>query len=160
VASGGSPEARRLLTWIPTISSIFAGILTFLASGGKSRAAPVLVQCSHAGPIEPEQSPWSEIEKKLLRLALCQAAQPGEVDNAGRALIQSLRKRKVRAEALLSGAAPQVRRAGDLRMPFGKHKGLPLHRIEPGYLLWILDNVKHLSPRLEQAILEVLSSKN
>jgi hypothetical protein len=30
---------------------------------------------------------------------------------------------------------------GRVRMPFGKHKGIPLEEIPDDYLLWVLDNV-------------------
>ena len=44
-------------------------------------------------------------------------------------------------------------------MTFGKHKGTPLEHIPPEYLLWVLDTVHDLSPRLRKGIEERLGIK-
>lgn len=72
-------------------------------------------------------------ERKLLRLGLDPAAQPGEIQGGAVKLFQSLRRRGVTAdefEASLDGVAipspPPQKSAPDYglqRMPFGKHKG-------------------------------------
>jgi hypothetical protein len=85
-------------------------------------------------------------EEKLLRLALDDAAAPGEIENAGRALIASLRARGVRPEQLTTGdqlatktAQPQtVSNPGAVRMPWGKYEGLRLDQIDVKYLRWCL----------------------
>ena len=109
---------------------------------------------------------FTEVEAKLLRLALCPAAQPGEVENASCALVLSWRKRGILAEALLSNSAaerPAIERPrrpafspGDVLMPFGKCRGLPLHKIKRSYLRWVLNNCDSLQPELSRAINAVL----
>ena len=91
----------------------------------------------------------TELERKLLRLALCESAQPGEVLTSGKKLIESLRARgvdSVAVEIALSGgsngaeAAIQMSRPdhGPTRMPFGKAKGGQMFMdIPPGYLRFI-----------------------
>jgi hypothetical protein len=39
-----------------------------------------------------------------------------------------------------------------MKMTFGKYQGVPLSEIPDGYLLWVLDNIKSLSPTLRSAI--------
>ena len=40
-----------------------------------------------------------------------------------------------------------------LTMPFGKHRGMPLNRVPPDYLVWVLDNVDLTNrPTLEEEI--------
>jgi hypothetical protein len=108
------------------------------------------------------QPGFTEIEAKLLRLALCPGAKVGEIDSAGRALIASWRKRGLLAETLLEPSAASrpssrpVFSAGDVIMPFGKCRGLPLHRIKMRYLRWVLENCSDLQPELERAIHAVL----
>jgi hypothetical protein len=87
-------------------------------------------------------------EEKLLRLALDDAAAPGEIENAGRALIASLRARGVRPEQLTTGnqlatktTASQTEtfsNPGAVRMPWGKYEGLRLDQIDVKYLRWCL----------------------
>ena len=90
----------------------------------------------------------TELERKLLRLALCESAQPGEVLTSGKKLIESWRARGVDGvaveTALIGGsngaeAARQMSRPdyGLTRMPFGKHKGEMFMDIPPGYLRFI-----------------------
>ena len=80
----------------------------------------------------------TELERKLLRLALCESAQPGEVLTSGKKLIESWRARgvdSVAVETALSGgsngaeAAIQMSRPdyGLTRMPFGKAQGRNVH---------------------------------
>jgi hypothetical protein len=41
-------------------------------------------------------------------------------------------------------------------MPFGKHKGVPVAEIDPGYLQWVLDNCDRLDAYLVAEIRRVL----
>lgn len=43
-----------------------------------------------------------------------------------------------------------------MKMPFGKHRGGQVEDIPHDYLLWVLDNVKKLSPTLRSEIYCVL----
>ena len=93
----------------------------------------------------------TELEQKLLTLALDPAAQPGEWATAGMKLIQSLRERKV--EGYDAGLKAKMGGKPDLKFPqeqmewpgsvvigFGKHKGKKLAEIDPGYLRWYSEN--------------------
>jgi uncharacterized protein (DUF3820 family) len=110
------------------------------------------------------QPGFTEVEAKLLRLGLDPAAAPGEIANASLKLIQSLRRRGMRPEALILGTelrAPSradmsLERARRLKMPFGKHKGRRLDVIEPAYLHWALRKCTCLSLDLQEAIRLVL----
>jgi hypothetical protein len=105
-------------------------------------------------------------EEALLRLLLCPNASSGEVENAGRALVASWRRRGLLAETLLEAKAEprfvidHPPRAsfdpGDMILPFGKCRGLPLRRVKRSYLQWVLRNVEDLQPELERAIRAVL----
>ena len=106
---------------------------------------------------------WTELEQKLLRLALCPAAKPGEVENATRALVSSWRARGLKAEILLGthNKEPLAQRSkgidpGDVPMPFGKYHGRPLRYIKRQYLRWVLQNCDHIQPALATAIRAVL----
>ena len=90
----------------------------------------------------------TELECKLLRLALCESAQPGEVLTSGKKLIESWRARgvdSVAVETALSGGSNGAETAiqmsrpdyGLTRMPFGKHKDEMFMDIPPGYLRYI-----------------------
>lgn len=43
-----------------------------------------------------------------------------------------------------------------MKMPFGKHKGEDLERIEASYIRWILENCERLDPQLQEALEEQL----
>lgn len=80
-------------------------------------------------------------ETKLLRLGLDDFAHDGEVRNCAVKLFESLRRRKVRADDLLTQPNPHRMELGEYRMPFGKFRGRKLSEIDPGYLFWCLGNV-------------------
>ena len=52
-----------------------------------------------------------------------------------------------------SGAPPPP---PEIQMPFGKHKGVPVAEIDPGYLQWVLDNCDRLDTYLSTEIRRVL----
>ena len=41
-------------------------------------------------------------------------------------------------------------------MPFGKYRGLSVHEIPKSYLLWLIDNIKDLSPTLKREVEAIL----
>jgi hypothetical protein len=105
-------------------------------------------------------------EQKLIALALDEAAAVGEVQNSAIMLIQSLRKRGMRPEALILGSelrAPSrldtpLERARRRTMPFGRNRGRRLDCIEPSYLQWVLDEADYASLELKEAIRLVLAA--
>ena len=109
------------------------------------------------------QPGFTPVEAKLLRLLLCPAAQPGEVDSAGRALISNWRRRGLLAETLLEPhtalqlTSRSIFSPADVLMPFGKCRGLPLRKIKTSYLRWVLENCDDLQPELDRAIRAVLN---
>ena len=46
--------------------------------------------------------------------------------------------------------------APEIRMPFGKHKGVPVADIDPSYLQWVLNNCDRLDTYLSTEIRRVL----
>lgn len=74
---------------------------------------------------------FTEMEIKLLRLALDKGAMGGEIDNAAIALIRKLRNRNVNIDDIV---------------------GKALKDIPKDYLLWVLNNCDNISPSLENAI--------
>jgi hypothetical protein len=107
---------------------------------------------------------FTAVEEKLLRLALDEAAQPGEVCNSAVKFVESLRRRGVKAEAFTRPLQPpelfptKLDRARVLKMPFGRHRGRRLDVIEPDYLKWALANCRCLSLSLREAIQLVLGA--
>lgn len=43
-----------------------------------------------------------------------------------------------------------------MRMPFGKHRGVPIDQVPESYLVWCLDTIEDLSPTLRREIEVVL----
>lgn len=88
---------------------------------------------------------FTELECKLIALALNGSAQPGEIDNGAVMLLRSLRARGVKPEDLIGGlqvSGPPIYSRpdyGTCTMPRGKHKGEMLKDIRPSYLMWVLD---------------------
>jgi uncharacterized protein (DUF3820 family) len=104
---------------------------------------------------------FTSLEEKLLRLALDEAAQPGEIQNCAVKLIESFRRRQVTPESLIREPAEKVSkldRARVVTMPFGRHRGRRLEVIEPDYLRWALRECSCLSLGLREAILLVVTA--
>jgi uncharacterized protein (DUF3820 family) len=107
---------------------------------------------------------FTELEQKLIRLGLNEAAEPGEIANASLKLIESLRRRGMRPEVLILGSQlqPPLQPGTALAiarrrvMPFGRHRGRRLDAIEPDYLKWALRECSCLSLGLREAIKIVL----
>jgi hypothetical protein len=85
----------------------------------------------------------SELERQLLRLALCRSAQGGEITTSAMKLIKSWRDRGVESNSIEtafegSGAEPPVQLSkpdhGLNVMPFGQHKGEMFMNIPPSDL--------------------------
>jgi hypothetical protein len=107
---------------------------------------------------------FTPVEQKLIRLALDEAAAPGEVSTSAIKLVESLRRRGVKPETLIQQQLAEkqfptrLARARVLVMPFGRHRGRRLEVIEPSYLRWALANCDGLSLGLREAICLVLAA--
>jgi len=103
---------------------------------------------------------FTDTEQKLIRLALNEAAQPGEIRNSAVKLLETLRRRRMRPETLILGrqlqapSQPKTALATARRcvMPFGKHRSRQLEAVEPSYLRWSLRGCSCLSLGLREAI--------
>jgi len=92
----------------------------------------------------------SELEQKLLRLALDPGAQPGEIQAAAIKLVEYWRKKGMHLNDILGqpngqAAQPPAYYAPDYglcTMPFGKHKGAEFKDVPPSYLRWLLSQLK------------------
>jgi uncharacterized protein (DUF3820 family) len=121
---------------------------------------PVTTSTAEGAPV------FTQLERKLIALALDEAAAVGEVQNSAVMLIQSLRRRGMRPEALILGSELRtpslshtpLERARRFRMPFGRHQGRQLQAIEENYLRWCLRECRCLSLGLREAIRLVLSA--
>ena len=94
---------------------------------------------------------FTDLEQKLIALALDNSAARGEIDNSAVMLLRSLRARGVTAGELIrhlgngngngSSGPPIYSRPdyGTCVFPWGKHKGEMFMDIKPSYLLWALD---------------------
>jgi hypothetical protein len=107
---------------------------------------------------------FTAVEEKLIRLALDEAAQPGEVRNSAVKFVESLRRLGMKSDAFIKqqlaekAFSTKLQRARVLVMPFGKHRGRRLDVIEPAYLRWALANCGCLSLTLREAIGLVLNN--
>ena len=99
----------------------------------------------------------TDIELKLLRLALDRAAPDGEYSTAAIMFIKKLRERNANADDLFNKPNPVIL-SNDLsahsqwRMPFGKYKDEMLIDIPTDYLIWVLQNCRNIKPDLRNAI--------
>ena len=87
----------------------------------------------------------SELQQKLLRLALDKAAQPGEIQAAAIKFVESLRREGMKLEDILGREGARVYSKPDYGltvMPFGKHKDLRLKEIDPRYLIWLRGDIE------------------
>jgi hypothetical protein len=92
----------------------------------------------------------SELQSKLIRLALDPAAHQGEIQNCAIKLIESWRREGKRLEDLFGDHAQEVQKAqaywapdfGLCTMKFGKHKDKEFKDIPPSYFHWLLPELK------------------
>lgn len=85
----------------------------------------------------------TELEEKLLRLALDPGAEPGEIRNSAIKLVQLWRKRKLSADDFFyidenQGFQPPPIDYSTFVFPFGKHRTKTLAEIPRSYLSYIL----------------------
>jgi uncharacterized protein (DUF3820 family) len=99
---------------------------------------------------------FTPLEQSLLRLALDPAAAQGEIFNSGAKLMLLLRRRGVGAAEVLQysvqNTEPGPFRYGEVKIQFGKYKGLRLREIDPGYLRWVHGKCRDNHPELCRAI--------
>ena len=105
--------------------------------------SPEILAWRAAGTFAVWMSAFESKEEKLLRLALDDAAAPGEVQNATLALITSLRRRGVRPEALITGnelvqRSNTARDLGREVFPWGKFEGRHVAEVPEKYLRFCL----------------------
>ncbi|MDR1753414.1 MAG: DUF3820 family protein [Eubacterium sp.] len=101
----------------------------------------------------------TDIETKLLRLALDKGAYEGEANTAAIMFIRKLRERGANTDDLFIQPHTQIKRQyrdisvyGYQRMPFGKYKGEMLYNIPRDYLIWVLKHCKNIKSNLKNAI--------
>jgi uncharacterized protein (DUF3820 family) len=106
---------------------------------------------------------FNPTEEKLLRLALDPGACGGEIRTSAVKLIQSLRRRGVKAEQVIRGSElaqkTPLQRAEAMRLNFGKYKGKPIAQVPADYLRWVLENAANLSHAERSAIRLVLAAE-
>jgi len=103
----------------------------------------------------------TDIENKLLRLALDKGAYSGEADSAAIMFIRKLRERGASADELInkldsSKSIQDIPKYKLRAMPFGKYKGELLMYIPEDYLEWVLDNCYDITDGLRCAIEKVV----
>jgi hypothetical protein len=106
----------------------------------------------------------TDIEKKILVLAMDRSANTGEVATAALKLIELLRRRYPSGHDLIKDLEQikireEVRFVnvdhdpyGNFVMPFGKHRGQKLKDIPIDYLIWLLDNYDGLRETTRKVI--------
>jgi uncharacterized protein (DUF3820 family) len=118
---------------------------------------------------------FTDIEQKLIRLALNHASEPGEISGAAVKLIEALRRRAVTPEEMMNGSAASsysppprntqtqqmtMEQALAYRMTFGKYKGQPLGEIRRSYLHWLNQECENKPFQLERALRVILNNGN
>ena len=102
----------------------------------------------------------TDIEMKLLRLALDKGAYDGEAANAAVMLVRKLRERGATADGLFGGASYSSSKAitnyGDTKMTFGKYRDEMIKDIPISYLVWAVNNCSNMDGRLRLAITKFL----
>ena len=105
----------------------------------------------------------SEIEKKILILAMDHKAADGEYSNAAVKFVNLLRKRFKDGHELVKDLETLPEREpsagnkyGEFIFPFGKHKGKALKDIPISYMTWCLTEIPDLWPATKMAIERVI----
>lgn len=96
----------------------------------------------------------SELQRKLIRLALDPAAEPGEIRNCAIKLIALWRKEGMTAEEVFGNDAQAIQQAQTYWAPdyglcvlrFGKHKDKEFKDIPPSYFHWLLPELRKKGP--------------
>jgi hypothetical protein len=102
----------------------------------------------------------TEQQQKLMRLALDPAAQPGEIANAARMVVEQWRKEGLTLEQIFgeNGQRPPEYWAPDYglcTMPFGKHKGKEFKDIPPSYLRWLSHDMRENGTKFPSLLEEI-----
>lgn len=101
----------------------------------------------------------TSVELKLLWLIMDAAAAPGEIANGAKALIESMRKRGVKADEIEAVFASNPRVIpkyskpdfGLVKCPFKRHKGELARDIDPSYLEFMVEWIRtHEDPTLRR----------
>jgi len=98
----------------------------------------------------------TDIELKLLRLALDKGAYEGEADNAVVMFVRKLRERNIKADDLF-GQTPAISKCGNEKMTFGKYRDEMIRNVPVDYLIWAVNNCANMSTKLKQAIRKFLT---
>jgi hypothetical protein len=97
----------------------------------------------------------TEIEMKLLRLALDGGASEGDSEAAAVMFVRKLRARNVSADDLFTVVQTSEEKSGNdggMKVTFGKYRGEFIKNVPINYLVWVLDNCVNISPKLKLAI--------
>ena len=110
-------------------------------------------------PVVVQIEGLTEIEMKLLRLALDRAAYEGEADNAAIMFVRKLRERNAKADDLFGHgqASANTNGKGNETMTFGKYKNQMIKNIPIAYLVWVMNTCTNIDPQLKLAIHEFLT---
>ena len=96
----------------------------------------------------------TELEQKLLTLALDGGAYSGEADAAAVQLVRQLRKRGASVDDVLGKQDNLFDLPGGRNtiMTFGKYIGVPLDEIPMKYLVWVLRNCDNVTASMRREI--------
>lgn len=98
----------------------------------------------------------TDMEIKLLRLALDKGAYEGEADNAAIMFVRKLRERGAKADELFDNASAAVTKYGNTKMTFGKYRNQQIKNIPISYLVWAVNTCANMNAVLRTAIINFL----
>jgi hypothetical protein len=110
------------------------------------------------------ESPFTDVEQKLIRLGVDPGATENEADACGMKLIRSLRRRGMRPEQIIRSfvastwAAKELSAARGRVVDFGRYEGHTVGEVPPGYLRWALKTCENMSFNLRRAMQIMLAA--